>query len=98
MTMGIEVIELSEDSNSWMVTGLMEPKGKRDEAGRVAIDAWLVQTIGHDAEALAEARANLRATTSTPGTWWLATGHREGELVSQHECLAPEHFYGLLFR
>lgn len=98
MTRELTVYEISEDSDSWVVSGVLGNAEQVEDEARAAIDAWLVERLGDDAEALAVARENLAAAKPRTGTWWFATGHREGELVKYRETQPPKAFYGVVFQ
>jgi len=93
------VHEVSEDSDAWFVSrpepGQIPPE---NEDARAAVDAWLVETVGDDAETLALCRETLAATKPRRGSWWFATGHSEGEMVNIHTALPPRVYMGVLFR
>lgn len=95
--MAIEVIELSEDGDTWLVTGVsgMGAKNRGDNA-KAEIDKWLASNLSGDD--LAESRDTLAAAKATPFIGWFATGHREGELVSSREMKPPRSIVGVLVR
>ena len=95
----IEVIEISEDSDAWLLTG-PGTEGEVDELEptlRAAIDAWLVDTVGSEPDMLAESREKLAATRPIRGKWWFGTGHLEGEVVDVEISRAPKEFSGVIF-
>lgn len=94
----IEVIELSEDGDAWFVTGVTgKGEAARCEAAKVAVDAWLVETLD-EGDDLTYARETLAAAKARPFIGWFATGHREGELVGYRKVEPPRGLVGVLVR
>lgn len=64
-TTDIEVYELGEDSNAWLVQGTASVGDAFEATTR-----WLLSTIGHDDEAFGEAVKNLAEARSETGPGW----------------------------
>jgi len=86
------VVDLGEDGDSWLVTGM-----PTERAARFEVSKHLRAIHGENTTDYFDAMSALAFAVAEHGEWWFGTGHMEGEMIPVSKEKPPKSYTGYRF-